>query len=294
MTNDTETRPGPLPADPVAYDSPRARIARAKGLEAPYIAGGKDPDPEPGLREERYYGRLLVCDGRRPHPRPGSSSASCSSSRRAAPRRDPGRRRRRSGSTPRPGTAATDELVETLRDLIRIRVGQSAAGPGARWRAPRRAPDRGHPAGRRARARGRRAGARARLGPCPPARRRHRRRATPAALAPRRGPGAGRALDARPVRGRPRRRLRLRARRGRHEGDGRDGAGRRRAPRRRGPRGRPRSRPRPDPGAPPRRPVHVHRGRGGRRTGRRQMGRRESPGVAAGRRARSTSAAACR
>jgi hypothetical protein len=60
VTNDTETRPGPLPADPVEYDSPRARIARAKGLEAPYIAGGKDPDPEPGLREERYYGKLLV------------------------------------------------------------------------------------------------------------------------------------------------------------------------------------------------------------------------------------------
>jgi hypothetical protein len=60
VTNDTETRPGVLPADPVAYDSPRARIARAKGLEAPYIAGGKDPDPEPGLREERYYGTLLV------------------------------------------------------------------------------------------------------------------------------------------------------------------------------------------------------------------------------------------
>jgi len=38
----------------------RAQIARAKGLEQPYIAGGRDPDPEPGLREERYYGKLLV------------------------------------------------------------------------------------------------------------------------------------------------------------------------------------------------------------------------------------------
>jgi hypothetical protein len=44
----------------VEYDSARARIARAKGLEAPYIAGGKDPDPEPGLREDRYYGKLLI------------------------------------------------------------------------------------------------------------------------------------------------------------------------------------------------------------------------------------------
>ena len=60
MTNDTTTRPTPLPPDPVEYDSSRARIARAKGLEAPYIAGGRDPDPEPGLREERYYGRLLL------------------------------------------------------------------------------------------------------------------------------------------------------------------------------------------------------------------------------------------
>ena len=60
MTNDTTTRPTPLPPDPVEYYSSRARIARAKGLEAPYIAGGRDPDPEPGLREERYYGRLLL------------------------------------------------------------------------------------------------------------------------------------------------------------------------------------------------------------------------------------------
>ena len=61
MTDDATTEPPPaLPADPVEYDSNRARIARAKGLDAPYIAGGRDPDPEPGLREERYYGRLLV------------------------------------------------------------------------------------------------------------------------------------------------------------------------------------------------------------------------------------------
>ncbi len=60
MTNDADMRPSSLPADPVEYDSARARIARAKGLEAPYIAGGADPDPEPGLREERYYGKLLL------------------------------------------------------------------------------------------------------------------------------------------------------------------------------------------------------------------------------------------
>jgi hypothetical protein len=60
VTNDTDARPASLPADPAEYDSARAQIARAKGLEAPYIAGGTDPDPGPGLSEERYYGKLLV------------------------------------------------------------------------------------------------------------------------------------------------------------------------------------------------------------------------------------------
>lgn len=49
-----------LPPDPAEYDSARARIARAKGLETPYIAGGTDPDPLPGLQEERRLGRLLL------------------------------------------------------------------------------------------------------------------------------------------------------------------------------------------------------------------------------------------
>jgi hypothetical protein len=52
--------PAPLPSDPAQYDSDRARIARAKGLPTPYIAGGRDPEPGPGLREERFYGRLLL------------------------------------------------------------------------------------------------------------------------------------------------------------------------------------------------------------------------------------------
>ena len=58
-----ETPPRPqreLPPDPAAYDSPRARQARARGLDAPYIPGGRDPDPGRGAREERLYGRLLV------------------------------------------------------------------------------------------------------------------------------------------------------------------------------------------------------------------------------------------
>ena len=49
-----------LPPDPEAYDSERNARARARGLAAPYIAGGRDPDPDAGRREERFYGRLLV------------------------------------------------------------------------------------------------------------------------------------------------------------------------------------------------------------------------------------------
>ena len=55
-----ETVPAPLPANPAEYDSARAQMARAKGLQAPYIAGGIDPDPEAGLEEERHYGKLLL------------------------------------------------------------------------------------------------------------------------------------------------------------------------------------------------------------------------------------------
>jgi len=50
----------PLPPDPEEYDSVRAQHARARGLSAPYIAGGRDPEPESGRREERRYLRLLV------------------------------------------------------------------------------------------------------------------------------------------------------------------------------------------------------------------------------------------
>ena len=55
-----DPRPTELPADPAAYDSERNAAARARGLAAPYIAGGRDPDPEPGRREERFYARLLL------------------------------------------------------------------------------------------------------------------------------------------------------------------------------------------------------------------------------------------
>jgi hypothetical protein len=57
-----QTAPGatPLPPDPEAYDSPRAVQARARGLSAPYIPGGEDPDPEGTRRRERRYVRWLI------------------------------------------------------------------------------------------------------------------------------------------------------------------------------------------------------------------------------------------
>jgi hypothetical protein len=49
-----------LPPDPAAYDAERNVHARARGLAAPYIAGGRDPQPEVGRNEERFYIRLLL------------------------------------------------------------------------------------------------------------------------------------------------------------------------------------------------------------------------------------------
>jgi hypothetical protein len=60
MTSPAPPPVAPLPPDPEAYDSVRAQHARARGLSAPYIAGGRDPHPETGRREERRYLRLLV------------------------------------------------------------------------------------------------------------------------------------------------------------------------------------------------------------------------------------------
>ncbi len=57
---DAPTGTAPLPPDPDLYDSPRAELARARGLKAPYIAGGDDPDPAGALELDRRYGRLLL------------------------------------------------------------------------------------------------------------------------------------------------------------------------------------------------------------------------------------------
>jgi hypothetical protein len=62
VTDNRPAEPGgeAPPADPAAYDSPRAAQARARGLSTPYIPGGRDPDPDGARREERFYGRLLL------------------------------------------------------------------------------------------------------------------------------------------------------------------------------------------------------------------------------------------
>ena len=49
-----------LPPDPAAYDAERNAHARKRGLAAPYIEGGRDPDPEAGRAEERRYLRWLL------------------------------------------------------------------------------------------------------------------------------------------------------------------------------------------------------------------------------------------
>jgi len=61
-----DPRPAPsqpfasIPPDPVAYDSERAAAARARGLAAPYIPGGRDPDQVRAESEDRRYLRLLL------------------------------------------------------------------------------------------------------------------------------------------------------------------------------------------------------------------------------------------
>jgi hypothetical protein len=61
--------PGPgasPPARPITmaeYDeamAPRGQMARARGLAAPYIPGGRDPNPEATARAERRYIQLLI------------------------------------------------------------------------------------------------------------------------------------------------------------------------------------------------------------------------------------------
>lgn len=57
----TPSRRGPMTmTDYERAMTERSQHARARGLAAPYIPGGEDPDPEATAREERPYLRLLV------------------------------------------------------------------------------------------------------------------------------------------------------------------------------------------------------------------------------------------
>jgi hypothetical protein len=49
-----------LPPDPQAYDSERSAAARRRGLAAPYIPGGRDPDQAVAEAEDRRLLRILV------------------------------------------------------------------------------------------------------------------------------------------------------------------------------------------------------------------------------------------
>jgi hypothetical protein len=50
----------PIPPDPSAYDSERNAAARARGLAAPYIPGGRDPDQEAADRDDRRNLKILL------------------------------------------------------------------------------------------------------------------------------------------------------------------------------------------------------------------------------------------
>jgi hypothetical protein len=49
-----------LPPDPQAYDTERNAAARRRGLAAPYIPGGRDPDQAGAEAEDRRYVRILL------------------------------------------------------------------------------------------------------------------------------------------------------------------------------------------------------------------------------------------
>ncbi len=54
MTDDQPTTNAP--AEPQREPEPR----RPRGLSAPYVPGGRDPEPDGGKRDERFYGGLLI------------------------------------------------------------------------------------------------------------------------------------------------------------------------------------------------------------------------------------------
>ena len=59
MTSEPE-RPSEQRGPLAPYEPDRAARARARGLTSARIAGGEDPNLEEGLRQDRYYGRILL------------------------------------------------------------------------------------------------------------------------------------------------------------------------------------------------------------------------------------------
>jgi hypothetical protein len=53
-------RPPDDPAEPTPEPTERDLAARARGLSAPYLPGGRDPDPEATQRQERRYLLALI------------------------------------------------------------------------------------------------------------------------------------------------------------------------------------------------------------------------------------------
>ena len=193
MTEDTRptTAPDrPLPPDPAAYDSPRAVRARAKGLAR--AVHRRRPRPGPGRRPGRGAALRPAArrDGRRDRPR-GFVLGTIIAADRGRPAAMTGDApARRPPSVPATTWAAAhDELVATLRDLIRIPSVNPPPPdpPDGETRVARYIADRSRRSASTRRSSSRtRVAARSRPAP----RRRDRRRAAPAAVPPRRRPGA--------------------------------------------------------------------------------------------------------
>ena len=180
------------PRSAMAYDSPRASMARARASTAPYIAGGERPGPGAGPARERTTGgcwsSMVV---------PSSWPASCSASRSSSA----------TGSALGDVLAAPSERLDgRLAQRGRARRDAARADPHPSVNPPSGdAPDAELEAARYIAGvltaaglepRGPRTGARPRLGPRPAPRRRDRRRAAAPAVPPRRGARHARPLDA--------------------------------------------------------------------------------------------------
>ena len=126
---DASPSSGPLPPDPIAYDSPSATSTPGcEACPAPYIVGGTDPDPEVGLARGAQVRALLIwmvatiiVAGFMIGIAIALALGALTAWRPARPAR----------SRPRPGPPPTTALVETLRDAHPHPLGQPAVHPAA-------------------------------------------------------------------------------------------------------------------------------------------------------------------